>query len=151
MIWSERPPAALGEYTGFLLNWVAVRSRRHFAQALEENLGLHPKEFGALTVIAGAPGVTQHDICEAAGMDPSSMVATLDALEAHGLAERRPHPEDRRKRSVHLTPAGERVIAEAKTLAGATASEVFGVLDPAERRELNRLLRKLAGLEAGGG
>jgi DNA-binding MarR family transcriptional regulator len=147
MIWSDRPPAALAEHTGFLMNWVALRSRRHFAAALEERFGLHPKEFGALSVIAHDPGVTQHAICDASGVDPSTLVATLDALEQRGLAERRPHETDRRKHAVHLTPEGKRVCREAQKIARQTGGEVFSALSPTEREELNRLLRKLTGLE----
>jgi DNA-binding MarR family transcriptional regulator len=146
MIWSDRPPAALAEHTGFLMNWVALRSRRHFAAALQERFDLHPKEFGALSVIAGAPGVTQQAICDASGLDPSTLVATLDVLEERGLAERRHHDTDRRKRAVHLTAEGQRVCREAQKLARRAGTEVFSGLTPDERAELNRLLRKLTGL-----
>jgi DNA-binding MarR family transcriptional regulator len=148
MIWSERPPAALAEYTGFLMNWVALRSRRHFAAALAERFDLHPRDFGALNVIERDPGQTQHALGEAAGVDPSSMVATLDALEARGLAERRPHPSDRRKRAVYLTTEGRTVVREARGLAAEAGRDVLGVLTEEERAELNRLLRKLSGLDA---
>jgi DNA-binding MarR family transcriptional regulator len=149
MIWSDRPPAALAEHTGFLMNWVALRSRRHFAAALEERFGLHPTEFGALSVIAGSPGATQQAICDASGVDPSTLVATLDTLEERGLAERRPHESDRRKRAVHLTPEGQRVCREAQKIARRAGGEVFSALTPQERTELNRLLRKLTGLPPG--
>jgi DNA-binding MarR family transcriptional regulator len=147
MIFSERPPEALSQYTGFLMNWVALRSRRHFAQRLEERFGLHPKEFGALRVIAAEPGHTQQALCSAAGVDPSSMVATLDELERRGLAERRPHPSDRRKRAVYITSEGERVAAGAQAIAAEAGAELLGALTDAERAELNRLLRKLTGLD----
>ncbi|HEY2635895.1 MAG TPA: MarR family transcriptional regulator [Solirubrobacteraceae bacterium] len=147
MIESERPPAALAEHTGFLMNWVAVRSRKHFARKLEERFGLHPKDFGTLTVIANNPGETQQALCEAAGVDPSSMVATIDHLEQRGLAERRPHPRDRRKRAIHVTAEGERVAAEARELAAEAGEELFASLSADERAELNRLMRKLAGLD----
>jgi DNA-binding MarR family transcriptional regulator len=146
MIWSERPPAALAEYTGFLMNWVALRSRRHFATRLQERFDLHPRDFGALNVIERDPGLTQHALGEAAGVDPSSMVAALDGLEARGLAERRPHPSDRRKRAVYLTDEGREVVREARGIAAATGAEILGVLTDEERAELNRIMRKLAGL-----
>jgi MarR family transcriptional regulator, lower aerobic nicotinate degradation pathway regulator len=148
MLESDRPPAALSEYTGFLMNWVANRSRQYFARRLEEQLGLHPREFGVLNVLARNPGITQQAIGEHAGVDPSTMVATLDSLEARGLAERRPHPGDRRKRSVQLTPEGERVLREGRKVAAAVGKEVFGTLSGEERDQLNGILRKLSGLDA---
>src|ERR671935_2260151 len=128
MLGSERPPEALSGYTGFLMNWVATRSRLHFAARLEECCRLHPREFGVLTVLANEPGVTQQAIGEHAGIDPSTMVATLDALEQRGLAERRPHPGDRRKRAVYLTPEGKRLLREGQKVARRGGKEVFGEL-----------------------
>ena len=38
--------------------------------------------------------------------DASNVTWLVDRLEEHGLAERRPHPTDRRVRTVALTPQG---------------------------------------------
>jgi DNA-binding MarR family transcriptional regulator len=147
MIGSERPPEALAQYTGFLMNWVARRSRERFAAALEAEVGLHPREFGVLAVVERDPGITQQAIGEAAGVDPSTMVATLDSLEERGLAERRPHASDRRKRAVFLTEEGEEATRRAQRIGKQVGKETLGALSKDERRQLNALLRKLAGLE----
>jgi len=146
MLGEERPPAALQEYTGFLMNWVATRSRLQFARALEERCGIHPREFGVLNMISSNPGITQHAIGEGAGVDPSTMVATIDHLEELGLAERRPHPGDRRKRAIHLTAEGERVLREGRKAAAAVGKAVFKPLTSEERSQLHELLKKLSGL-----
>jgi len=39
MLGEERPPEALSGYTGFLMNWVATRSRLLFANRLQEKWG----------------------------------------------------------------------------------------------------------------
>jgi DNA-binding MarR family transcriptional regulator len=140
------PPAAMGEYTGFLLNWVAARSRAAFAEAVAE-IGLRPPQFLALTVIAGNPGLSQQELVAGTGIDPSTMVATLDALEQAGLAERRPHAGDRRKRELHLTPAGERKLAAGREVGARVTEEILGPLSGAERDQLNAMLRRLVGLE----
>jgi DNA-binding MarR family transcriptional regulator len=146
MLGGDRPPDALGHYTGFLLNWVGARSRARFGAALAE-IGLHPREFGVLMVIADHPGITQQGIVDATGVDSSTMVATLDAFEERGLATRHVHPRDRRKRTVDLTPQGEELLARAKELADAVGDEALAPLTPAERLQLRGLLRKLAGLD----
>jgi DNA-binding MarR family transcriptional regulator len=74
------------------------------------------------------------------------MVAVIDELEQAGLAERRQHPDDRRKRAVHLTPRGRRTLQRARDVARQTAQEVFAPLDEEERETLRVLLRKLAGV-----
>jgi DNA-binding MarR family transcriptional regulator len=148
MLGSERPPAELAEYTGFLMNWVATRSRQHFARALEESCGLHPRDWGVLNVIAKHPGIAQQQIGDGAGVDPSTMVATIDLLEERGLAERRPNPDDRRKRSIYLTPDGQQVLRVGRKAAAKAAREAFKALTPAERKQLHALLRKLSGLDS---
>lgn len=148
MLGEKRPPEALADYTGFLMNWVGARSRAKFADALHQRTGLHPREFGVLNMLARNPGLTQHQIGEGAGVDPSTMVATLDSLEERGLAERRPHPEDRRKRAVYLTKKGKDTLSEGRRVGQSVGKEVFSVLSAEEREQLHALLRKLSGLEA---
>jgi DNA-binding MarR family transcriptional regulator len=147
MLGEERPPEALAGYTGFLMNWVGARSRARFAQALSERTGLHPREFGVLNVLDANPGITQHGVGQHAGVDPSTMTATLDVLEERGLAERRAHPDDRRKRSVYLTPAGKESLREGRKLARTIGKEVFAPLSADERKQLHAILRKLSGLD----
>ena len=147
MIGSERPPEALAQYTGFLMNWVSQRSRTRFSKALEAELGLHPRDFGVLAVVQREPGITQQAIGDAAGVDPSTMVATLDGLEERGLAERRPHPKDRRKRAVYLTEQGETITRQGQRIGKEVGKETLAALSPDERKQLNTLLRKIAGLD----
>jgi DNA-binding MarR family transcriptional regulator len=146
MIGGSKPPEALGEYTGFLLTWVAARGRDRFATAMAE-LDLRPPHFGLLTVIDARPGATQQELVAAMDIDPSTMVQIIDELEAAGLAERRVHEHDRRKRAIHLTPAGKQLLRRARKVVGEVAGELFAALSPQERRTLHGLLRKLAGLE----
>lgn len=145
MVDGERPPAPLVQYSGFLLNWVAARSRMRFAAALDD-VGLHLREFAALNIIATRPGLTQHELAAASEIDTSTLVATLDALEQRGLAERRILPEDRRKRAIYLTADGETALRRGRGLAKRLGDELFGPLDASERRQFDVLLRKLAGV-----
>ncbi len=145
MVDGERPPPQLAQYSGFLLNWVAARSRMRFAAALGE-VGLHLREFATLNIVAARPGLTQHDLAAAAEIDASTLVATLDALEQRGLAERRISPEDRRKRAIYLTADGEAALRRGRGLAKGLGDELFGPLSASERRQFEVLLRKLAGL-----
>lgn len=141
---ASTPPEPMGAYTGFLLNWVGARSREDFARRLEA-LGLRPQQFASMVMIDVNPGMAQQELVAATNIDPSTMVAMLDGLEAAGLAERRPHASDRRKHALHLTAAGTRVLEQARAAGEETLAEVFGVLEPGERAELHRLLRKTAG------
>ncbi len=141
-----QPPKALTGYTGFLLNWVAARSRRSFEEELEK-LGLRLHGFALMNVVAADPGLTQQELVECTHIDPSTMVAALDSLEKAGFAERRPHASDRRKRAIHLTERGTKMLQQARRAARGAGGETLGRLDPAERRELDRLLLKMTGGE----
>jgi DNA-binding MarR family transcriptional regulator len=76
------------------------------------------------------------------GIDPSTMVALIDDLERAGLAQRRPHPTDRRARVVAITPKGRRALERARGLADQVEDEVLRGLSAPERRELLGLLRR---------
>jgi DNA-binding MarR family transcriptional regulator len=77
-------------------------------------------------------------------MDPSSMVATIDELEAHGLVERRRHPQDRRAHALHVTVKGKRTLAQGRTLARCAQDDLLAPLDREERAQLHALLLRLA-------
>jgi DNA-binding MarR family transcriptional regulator len=148
-MWEGGPiPGELGVFPGYLLARLGEVSRRRFHKALEPE-GLHPRHFGVMTMVAAHPGMSQQQLHELTAIDPSSMVAVIDELEERGLAERRPHPEDRRVRAIFLTDAGEQTLQRVRGLAAELQSEFFAALTAEERKTLHGLLRKLAGLRAG--
>ncbi|MES2611799.1 MAG: MarR family transcriptional regulator [Pseudomonadota bacterium] len=69
--------------------------------------------------------VSQSTLAAAVGLDGSSLVRLLDILVERGLIERRPHPEDRRVKLVHLTPAGRRTVATLRKQLQAIESELL--------------------------
>jgi DNA-binding MarR family transcriptional regulator len=148
MRFEDPPPEPLASAPGFLLSWNGQRMAHRFAAALEP-LGLRPHHFGVLTLIDSHPGSAQQELVKGSLIDPSSMVAVIDELEQMGLAERRLHPDDRRKRAVHLTPRGRRTLQRARAVAIETAKETFAPLEETEVETLRQLLRKLAGVEPG--
>ena len=54
---------------------------------------------------------TQGEIARIVGLDKTTMVVTVDELEAAGLAERQPSSSDRRARVIVVTEAGKRKVA----------------------------------------
>ena len=146
MRFDDRPPEPLASAPGFLLSWNGQHMAARFAQALEP-LGLRPPHFGVLTLIDSHPGSAQQELVTRSLIDASSMVAVIDELEAMGLAERRRHPQDRRKHAVYLTAQGKRTLSRARKAAVEMAADVFAPLDAGELETLRRLLRKLARVE----
>jgi DNA-binding MarR family transcriptional regulator len=146
MRFERPPPEPLASALGFLLSWNGQRVAHHFAETLKP-LGLRPPHFGVMNMINAAPGSTQQELVDRSMIDPSSMVAVIDELEEAGLAERRPHPGDRRKHAVHLTARGRRTLERVRKVATEMAEELFEPLTAHEQETLRRLLRKLAGVE----
>ncbi|MGZ6589961.1 MAG: MarR family winged helix-turn-helix transcriptional regulator [Solirubrobacteraceae bacterium] len=146
MRFDKPPPEPLASAPGFLLSWNGQRMAQMFDEALKP-LDLRRHHFGVMTLIATQPGSTQHELGDRSMIDPSSMVAVIDELEERGLAERNPHPSDRRKHAVHLTDKGAKTLERARSAAMEAASEHLGRLDAEELETLRRLLRKLAGVE----
>ena len=149
-MWEEGPiPDALAGFPGYLLARLGEATSRQFRERLEPE-GLHPRHFGVMTLVAANPGLSQQQLHTMTAIDTSSMVALIDELEALGLAERRLLPDDRRVRSIFLTTEGERMLERLRKLAAEQVSSFFAPLDRQERRELYRLLRKLAATSLAG-
>jgi DNA-binding MarR family transcriptional regulator len=131
----------VAEFAGQLFFRLWRASHTRVAAALE-SIGLTPASFGLLNVLGAREGAMQQELGSVMGIDPSTMVSLIDALESAGLAKRRPHPTDRRARVVAITPKGRRVLERGRRLAAEVEDEVLRGLTAAERRELLTLLRR---------
>lgn len=134
---------AIHEQTGFLLRKVATAGFTRFAE-LVGAYGLHPMHFGMLLILEAEEPISQHELGERAGVDASTMVARMDVLVERGLVERRRSEGDRRSYEISLTPAGREVLKQLERRAREHGDRFFAPLTKRERRELHRLLAKLA-------
>src|SRR3954471_8887917 len=137
----QRSTGAEAEFAGQLFFRLWRASHTRVAAALE-SIGVTPASFGLLNVLGAREGAMQQELGAAMGIDPSTMVALIDALESAGLARRKPHPKDRRARVVAITPKGRRTLERGRALAAQVEDEVLGGLRSAEREELLKLLRR---------
>jgi DNA-binding MarR family transcriptional regulator len=76
-------------------------------------------------------------------IEPITLVRLLDKLEAAGLVERRPDPNDRRVRRLHLTAATGPLLEQLQGLAAEAREAALSGLSDAERRHLTDLLMKV--------
>ena len=90
---------------------------------------------GALRASTASTGeLTQKELAHMVGLDKTTMVVTIDELEAAGLAERVPSPTDRRARIIAVTKAGRKAIAKGeKVVAADPGGRARGA--PARERE----------------
>jgi DNA-binding MarR family transcriptional regulator len=140
------PPAlhpALARNIGFLVSRMGLVASRRFAERIAA-LGLTPRMWGAMNVLDAEGPVSQQSLGRSVGIDPSSMVSTIDELESKGLVERRRHPSDRRAYQLHITDVGYETLARGRELAREAQEELLAPLSPDEREQLRELLLKLA-------
>ncbi len=146
------PPGAhpaLIKHTGFLLARTGHVAARQFAERLR-GLGLTTRMWGALNVLDAEGSTTQQFLGRCTGIDPSSMVATVDDLEQRGLVERRPHPSDRRAHALHITEQGREILSRGRQLARQAQEDLLAPLSREERKQLHDLLLRLAHGDASG-
>jgi DNA-binding MarR family transcriptional regulator len=88
--------------------------------------------------------MTQRDLADALDVTPRNVTGLVDALEAAGFVDRRPHPEDRRAILVTLAHLGRRAAAAMQADRDRLAKFLFGDLTPAERSALLAALAHLS-------
>jgi len=82
------------------------------------------------------------DLAKHFNFDASYCTTLVDGLESHGIAERRPHPTDRRIKTVVLTDRGMEVLCTIRGAMG-QAPSAFTALTPVEQRRLRDILAKV--------
>ena len=106
---------------------------------------LSPSARGVLAVVEGAGQPLEPTvIAERLVVTTGSMTSLLDNLEKRGLIRRLPHPDDRRKLLIDITPAAQAIVDELLPALHARERDVFHVaLTPSEQQSLLRSLAKL--------
>jgi DNA-binding MarR family transcriptional regulator len=135
---ADRPPRSVG----FLLSQLGFVSSKGFMDALAP-VGIDPREFLLMRFVAASEGRSQQALAEQLALPASRMVALVDHLEDAGLLERRPDPEDRRIRGLHLTRKGQGVLDRAGKIAIDYETQLCAGINREEREQLIDLLQKL--------
>jgi DNA-binding MarR family transcriptional regulator len=104
---------------------------------------IHARDLGVLLAIDSNEPASQQQIAQRMGVDRTTMVAIIDALEAKGLIARRPDTEDRRRNVVELTPAGQDMLREGIAASDAAEAELLAPLSPEENLQLRNLLARV--------
>ena len=135
------PMALLGR-----LSEAAERVMRDHLNPVFAEAGLQPGEFDVLATLrrSGDPYMLSPTrLYEAAMISSGGMTNRLDRLEAAGLIERRPDPNDRRGKLIALTDRGRTVSDETITRHVQNEERLLSALTLAEQETLNALIKKL--------
>jgi MarR family transcriptional regulator for hemolysin len=107
-----------------------------------EGLGVSPR--GHSVLLAAMTGDhTQTELARMVGLDKTTMVVTLDGLEAAGLAKRRLSSDDRRARVITVTKAGHQKVREADAILDRIRTDVLSVLPARDRKVFLDALARL--------
>jgi DNA-binding MarR family transcriptional regulator len=126
----------------WLLSNVSHALTTEMTAALED-VSVTPRAY-CLLATAMQGEYTQTALAQAIGLDETTMVVTIDALERAGLVERRMSSEDRRARVIAVTEAGAEKIAEGERIVDQISEDVLATLPPETRAAFMEGLRQLA-------
>ncbi len=129
---------------GFLIGDVSRLLRAEIdRRTCAAGLGITPGESRTLAHAARAGTVRQNVLAERMGVEPMTLSGFLDRLEARGLVKRTPDPTDRRAKLVHLTPAADPVLAEAKKIGSSVRRHLATSMSAEEWALLQDLLKRI--------
>jgi len=137
--------ASADESTGLLL-WQVTNRWQAAQRAALQPFGLTHVQFvlaAALVWLAEDGPVTQRRLADFAGTDPMMTSQVVRVLEARGLVDRSPHPDDGRARALSVTGRGRALVNRAVVAVEACDAEFFGPLG----RTRSPFTRALATLE----
>lgn len=138
----RRAPAA--EELPHLLAHALKRYRIVFARTTKRRINL--AQLMLLEALAdGAGHVKQGAAGHQAGMDRSTLSASLKGLAAKGLVEINGSDRDTRAKQVHLTDEGRKLLKDGRKAAAAATWEILKPFSFAVRRDLLSGLERLGG------
>jgi DNA-binding MarR family transcriptional regulator len=135
---SATPPDDASRVWTALHEFVSGQDRR---RALRAALDLGPGKVDVLIKLADGP-MTLREIARAVAIDPPAATVGVDQLEARGLVHRTPHPDDNRRKLVHLTDAG-RDAAERGRAILSDPPPALANLDPEDLTRLQEIVARL--------
>jgi DNA-binding MarR family transcriptional regulator len=124
---------------GYLLKHAHLQLTAATTAALEP-FGVDSRALGVLRVLATREPTSQQEVARLLGVDRTTMVALLDALEAKGIVARRPLAHDRRRNVVELTAPGQDLFARAQQAERDAEDAYLAGLGAREQRRLRDAL-----------
>jgi len=125
------------------LHSAAIRVLRSVRRA-DRSSSLNAARLSALSVVVYGRPMTLGQIAEAEQVRPPTMTRIIDALEEHGLVEKRRDERDRRNVYLSATRKGKRILIEARNRRIQMLAKAIDGLEPAEKETLLAAINVLA-------
>jgi MarR family transcriptional regulator, organic hydroperoxide resistance regulator len=111
---------------------------------VERETGVSARKWFALSMLGKQEGISQGEMCQRFGLDPSRLTRVAQALEREGMIRRKRDPEDNRVVRMYLTKKGREKLRHLPRLGEELARRIHGALSEEELKELRRMLPVLA-------
>jgi DNA-binding MarR family transcriptional regulator len=134
----------LDQFLPYQLSFASNLTSEVIASSYERLFGLKIPEWRLLAVIAEADGITQLDIGLRTRMDKVTVSRAALAMQARGLIERRPNPNDGRSHVLRLSAAGDVLYQQVVPQALKLEKALFDGLDAKDLKQFSRLLEKIS-------
>lgn len=105
-----------------------------------------PVQFALLNALIDNPGVDQVTLAQQVAFDAATSGSVIGRLETKGWVRREPDPNDRRRKLLYVTAAGQKAVSRMK---GAVDRVQQNILAPLSVPEQEQFIRLLAALVAG--
>ena len=130
----------LDDQIGYVLRRVTQRHLSIFAAAIPE---VTTTQFAVLARLAEIGPQSQNHLGRETAMDAATIKGVVDRLAKLGYVATSADPGDRRRLTVSLTAAGERLFTDRVATALSDSAETVAPLTPEEARHLQALLARL--------
>lgn len=130
-------------HTGFRMRMVSNAVSQAFARKVEAE-GVTVAEWVFLRALYNTAPMPPSVLAGSMGMTRGAISKLADRLLEKGLIERTDSPSDKRAHSLSLSAEGKAKVPVLAALADENDAAFFGVLTPAEHRQLDHLLTALA-------
>jgi MarR family transcriptional regulator, lower aerobic nicotinate degradation pathway regulator len=135
-------PHTLASRAAYLLTRAAIKANAMGEGDLEP-LGISPREYGVLEVLAHHSPLSQTRVAAILGLDRTTILKLGASLERKGLVIRERDEQDRRAYALALSPAGDRIREQAFTLLLDCEERLLTPLAGEERAELTDMLSRI--------
>ena len=135
---------------GFMIRRCHQIAAATFAEECRE-FDLTTTQYGILYVLSKHRGIDQISLARLLGLDRSTTGMVVARLEERLLLRRAVDPADKRKRSLELTPAGEKLLARAQPVVRRAQERLFAPFTEQERETLMALLDRLIDIDESAG
>lgn len=133
---------------GFQLGYTYRRASNLFLSKLKP-FDITPEQWSVLNQIALSEGLNQKEVATRADKDQPTTTRILDLLAKKGLIRREVSPQDRRAFLLHITEAGEDLLAITTPIEHECSHQISEGIDPSEMKIFMDILSRMnANLEA---